>query len=225
MTVKVKKQTLLALLSMLGFVVLWAVVTDAWNYSALFPEHLRDSGKYLYSYLSRAIWMFPAFLLIYRFDADLVWGKKQLFSKPKAEPVFVGFLALTTIYTLASVVIRNHSRHIVSENILFVTVKFLMVGIGEEVVFRGWAYNLLQKDHSNAVSLILSAVGFVLLHWPAYFIKLLLYGQFDLAGFAAQSLSVLFCGLLFALMLKRSSTLWNPIIAHFYYDWILEVIV
>lgn len=35
---KSKKQTLLAVSSMMGFIVLWATVTDAWNYSAfLFP--------------------------------------------------------------------------------------------------------------------------------------------------------------------------------------------
>lgn len=221
--VNVKRQTLLALFSMLGFIALWAVVTDAWNYSALlFPEY-PHSGKYLYGYLSRTVWMIPAFFLIRRFGSNLFLSGKQLFSKPKAEPVFVTFLVLTTVYALALMAIHNRFWHITSESILLVTVKYLIVGLGEETVFRGWSYNLLKKVHSNAVSLLLSAVGFVLLHWPAYFIKLFLYGSFDWAGLMAQSLSVLLCGLLFAVMLKRSGTLWNPIIAHAYYDWILEV--
>lgn len=219
-----KKQNLLAVLSMFGFIVLWAIITDAWNYSAiLFPVHILSVCKYLYGYLSRIIWMFPAFILIRRFDRNLYWSRKQLFSKPKAEPVFMVFLVLTTIYALTAMAIRYNSWHVTSENLLLLTIKFLIVGIGEETVFRGWGYNLLKKVHSNTVSSIISALLFVALHWPAYFIKLLLYGQFNWSGIVTQSISVLVCGLLFAIMLKRSETLWNSIIAHFYYDWMLEV--
>lgn len=219
-----KKQSRTAILSMIGFIALWAVVTDAWNYSGiLFPGEFPDTGKYLYGYFNRLIWMLPAFILIHKFDKNLFWGTKQLFSKPKSEPVFIVFMVLTTVYSFALMAINYHSWHVTSENIFLLTVKFLIVGFGEETVFRGWGYNLLKKVHSNTVSLLLSSLMFVVLHWPAYFIRLFLYGQFDWTGFAAQSLSVFFCGLLFAVMLKRSGSLWNPVIAHFYYDWMLEV--
>lgn len=83
---KSKKQTLLAVSSMMGFIVLWATVTDAWNYSAfLFPRH-PPVNRFLYGYLSRILWMFPAFILIRRFDKCLYRSGKQMFSKPKAEP-------------------------------------------------------------------------------------------------------------------------------------------
>lgn len=221
-----KKQNLLAILSMIGFIVLWAIITDAWNYSAvLFPAHIRHIGKYLYGYFSRIVWMFPAFILIYRFDKNLFWSRNQVFSKPKAETVFVVFMVLITMYALILMVINYNSWHVTSENLFLLTIKFLIVGIGEETVFRGWGYNLLKKGHSNIVSLIISTFMFVVLHWSAYFIKLLLYGQFHWSGMVIQSISALFCGLLFAVMLKRSGTLWNPIIAHFYYDWVLEVFI
>lgn len=177
---EVKKQTLLAVLSMTGFIVLWTLVTDAWNYSSLFfPVQLLPIRKYLYGYLSRIIWMIPALILIRRFDKNLYWSRKQIFSKPKAEPVFVVFMVLTTVYALTLMVINYHSWHVTSENLLLLTVKFLIVGIAEETVFRGWGYNLLKKVHSDTVSLIVSALMFVVLHWPSYFIKLLLHGQFS----------------------------------------------
>jgi len=219
-----KKQAPLAVFSLLGFIALWAVLTDAWNYSGLlFSDRLRMAGTYLYGYFSRIIWMAPAFFLIFRFEQKLFWSGKQLFSRPRAEPVFVIFLVLTSIYGLLSTAGNDHSGHMADGNLLLLTVKLGIVGIGEELVFRGWGYNVLVKAYPAAVSLAVSACMFVLLHWPAYFIKLLLYGQFDLPGFAAQSVSALVCGLLFAVMLKRSGTLWNPVIAHFYYDWVLEV--
>ena len=219
-----KRQTLLAVLSMAGFVALWAMVTDAWNYSALLLGNL-PAGKYLYGYFSRIVWMFPAFLCIRRFDKHLFWRRKQLFSKPKAEPVFILFMALTTMYALVSMWINYHSWHVTDENFLLLTIKLFIVGVGEETVFRGWGYNLLKKVHSDKISLILSTFLFVILHWPAYFIKLILHGNFNCSGFLVQSVSALFCGLLFAVMLRRSKTLWNPMIAHFYYDWMLEMFV
>jgi len=213
-----RKQDQLAVLSMTGFIVLWAFITDAWNYS----ERL-NVNQYLYGYFSRLIWMLPAFILIHRFDKNLFWSRKYLFSKPKMEPVFAAFMVLTAIYALTSMIMKCHSWRIKSEDIALLTIKLLFVGIAEETVFRGWGYNLLKRVHSNTVSLILSAFMFVVLHWPAYFIKLLLYGQFNWSGIVMQSIAALFCGLLFAVMLQRSGTIWNPVIAHFYYDWMLEV--
>ena len=196
-----KKQTLSALLSMAGFIVLWAIVTDAWNYSAcLFPADRYRFGKYLYAYFSRI----------------------QLFSMPKAESVFLAFLALTTAYALAAMAVNYGSWHMTREPLLLLTIKLLLVGIGEEAVFRGWGYNLLRKVRSDKAALISSAFLFAALHWPAYFIKLLLYGQFDWMGILTQSISAFTCGILFAVMLRRSGTVWNPILAHFYYDWMLE---
>lgn len=86
----------------------------------------------------------------------------------------------------------------------------------------GQINNLLRKVRSDKAALISSAFLFAALHWPAYFIKLLLYGQFDWMGILTQSISAFTCGILFAVMLRRSGTVWNPILAHFYYDWMLE---
>ncbi len=169
--------------------------------------------------------MSPAFLLIYRYDEELFWSRKLLFSRPRAEPVFVAFLALTTVYALAAMAVDHRSWHLTDESIPLLTVKLLIVAAGEEVVFRGWGYGLLKKTHSDAAALILSAALFAALHWPAYLIKLHLYGWSDWPGFVNQSISAFVCGALFAVMLNRSGTLLDPILAHFYYDWMLEVFV
>lgn len=216
----------LAIFSLLGSIVLWAVLTDAWGHSArIFPEQLGKTGRYQYGYLSRILWMSPALLLIFRYDECLFWNRKRLFSRPRAEPVFVIFLALTTVYALAAMAVKYRSWHITDEDLPLLTVKLLIVAIGEEIVFRGWGYGLLKKVHSDAAALLLSASLFMGLHWPAYFVKLYLYGWFDWPGFVSQSISAFVCGALFAVMLKRSGTLLDPILAHFYYDWILEIFV
>ena len=54
-----------AVLPLIVSILLWAVVTDAWNYSGiLFPAHMLSFGKYLYGYFSRILWMLPAILLL-----------------------------------------------------------------------------------------------------------------------------------------------------------------
>ncbi len=107
-----------AVLSMGAFVILWAIVTDAWNYSALlFSSFLPASGKFIYACISRILWMAPAFLLICRLDHSLFWHRRQLFSKPKAEPLFLAFLVLTSVYVFGAMLIRYHAWHITGENI------------------------------------------------------------------------------------------------------------
>ncbi len=219
-----KKQTQLAVLSMTGFIALWAIVTDAWNYSAMLSQGQPVTVcRYLYGYFSRILWASPAFILIRRFDRNLFWSRRQLFSRPKVEPIFAVFMVLTTIYALVSMALDHHFWNVSGEDFLFLTIKVFLVGIVEETVFRGWGYNLLKNVRSNTVSLMISTSMFVVLHWPAYFIKLFLYGSFDRTGMISQSISALLCGLLFAVMLRRSGTLWNPVLAHFYYDWVLEL--
>ncbi len=214
----------LAILSLLSSILLWAVLTDAWGHSArVFPEQLGNAGKYLYGCLSRILWMSPAFILIFRYDKELFWSGKQLFSRPRTERVFLTFLALTTVYALAAMAVTYRSWHIADEDLPLLTVKLLFVAVGEEVVFRGWGYNLLKKSRSDAAALILSAALFAALHCPAYFVKLYLYGRFDWPGVISQGFSAMVCGALFAVMLNRSGTLLDPILAHFYYDWMLEV--
>ncbi len=127
------------------------------------------------------------------------------------------------MYALAAMAVNYRSWHLTDEDLLFLTIKLLIVAIGEEVVFRGWGYNLLKEHFSDAAALILSASLFAALHWPAYFIKLYLYGWSDWPGFVSQSISAFVCGALFAVMLERSGTLLDPILAHLYYDWMLEV--
>lgn len=99
-----------------------------------------------------------------------------------------------------------------------VVIKYIVVGFVEETVFRGWGYNSLSKITAHKKAAIISTVFFVLLHWPAYFIKLYRFGTFDVIGLIGQSSSALIWGLVFCWLLQKGKTLWNPILAHIIYD-------
>ena len=64
------------ILSMVGFVLLWAVVTDAWGYSS----HIAGSyGYYIYAFICRAVWVAPAVWLIVRYSASLSFSFLKTF--------------------------------------------------------------------------------------------------------------------------------------------------
>ena len=91
-------------LSLLGFIVLWAAVTDAWGYSSyLFSS---ENGVYYYGYISRLIWMLPAVLLISK-DEYLTVSKRELLSRPLFNCEFLVVLSAIMLYSLVSMLITH----------------------------------------------------------------------------------------------------------------------
>lgn len=105
------------------------------------------------------------------------------------------------------------------------TIKLVTVGFVEEAVFRGWGYNTLAKVTSDRKAILISTAFFVLLHWPAYFVRLYRFGSFDFPGILSQSFAALIWGFVFCRLMKKGRTLWNPIIAHAFYDIIFVLLV
>ena len=103
-------------------------------------------------------------------------------------------------------------------NIPLEIIKICFVGFVEEMVFRGWGYNALSATVSNRNAVIYSTVFFMLLHSPAYFVRFYRFGTMDYSTWLIQSLSALIWGVVFCWLLKKSRSVWNPIIAHIVYD-------
>ncbi|MGN1408787.1 MAG: CPBP family intramembrane glutamic endopeptidase [Eubacteriales bacterium] len=212
------------IISLIASVLLWAVVTDAWGYS----QHLFyfSFGNYIYAYLSRLIWVLPTALLIFRYSNSLYFNSRQLFSRPCFDKPLAIVLAASLTYVVAEMLVIHGGFWFNKEvNLPLELIKFAMVGFVEETVFRGWGYNALEKVSSDRKAVIISTAFFILLHWPAYFIRLYRFGTFDLLGAVTQSFSALILGVVFCLLLKKGKSLWNPIIAHAFYDIIFVMFV
>lgn len=211
-------------ITLLGFILLWAVVTDAWGYSSrLFPS---DNGAYYYGYLSRFIWVLPAFFLIFTKDDCLMLRGKALFSRPRLNRQFLLSLSAIALCCLISMLAVHGGLWINRDLPFWLTVlRFFAVGFVEETVFRGWGYNALAGVLSNKKAVAISTLLFVLLHWPAYLIKLFRFGTFDCAGLLMQSFSAAIWGILTCWLLRKSRTLWNPILAHFVYDLLCSMLI
>ncbi len=204
---------------LMGFILFWALLTDAWGYSRLlFSNDNVKMGSYFYGYASRVVWLSPAIVLILRKSDDLFYRWQALVSKPKINKALLLTLGAMTIYCLIGMLAIHRGVYFNTENLALTFVKMLIVGIVEETVFRGFGYNALCKIASNKIAMILSSLMFALVHCPAYIIKCVLYGSFDIGGMFAQCSIAFLLGFLFCALLRKKKSLWFPIIAHSYYD-------
>ena len=204
------------LLSLLGFVALWAIVTDAWGYSS----HLAlNSGDYLYAYLSRLIWVSPALWLILRHRSSLCFRKGGLGSCPVWNRSLAIVMAVSLLYSFAGMLAAHGGFWLNPDICLPLEIlKIILVSFVEEMVFRGWGYNTLLKKVPDRKAAAYSTGFFVLLHWPAYLIRLSRFGTMDFSAWLVQSLTAAVWGILCCWLMKKGKTLWNPIIAHAFYD-------
>lgn len=214
-------------LTLIGFIILWSIITNAWGYSDyIFKNELSSISSYLYGYISRFIWVIPAILLIIRYSNNLKFNKNSLFSKPVFNKALLLSLTISLVYIIIMMFLNHKGFWFNSEVILWlVVIKYIMVGFVEEVAFRGWGYNSLSNIMSHKKATIITTLLFVVLHFPAYFIKLLRFGTFDFIGIIGQSISALVWGIVCCRLLKIGKNIWNPIIAHTIYDLMYVLLV
>lgn len=206
------------ILTLVGFIIFWSTITNAWGYSEyLFVNN--DIGTYIYSYISRLIWVIPAIWLIIKYNDQLQYNRKELFSSFQLNKSFVLVVTVIFIYIIVGMLVNHHGFWLNSQvSLSLVLIKYMVVGFVEEIVFRGWGYNSLVPILSHKKAMIITTILFILLHFPSYFIKFWRFGIFDYTGLIIQSISALIWGAIFCWLLKGGKSLWNPILIHTIYD-------
>lgn len=213
---KIKKIHLTMLLS----VVLWAIVTDAWNYSALLIGSMPDDwNRYIYGYFSRLIWAVPFMILIIRYSDQLFVNSRELFLHKIHWKSFLGFFFAITAYALAGMLI-NHGGFWLNPdlNILQELPKFLIVGLAEETVYRGWGMNAFAACMNERKANVWASLYFVLLHFPSYFIHWYLDGSLAVSAMLTQAVYVFVLGLVFGFLFRKSKSILPAAFVHFWSD-------
>lgn len=215
------------IISLIIFLLLWTIVTNAWNYTGIIFDAQRGSSiNYVYDFISRFIWAFPAFILLryYAEDIPVTWG--QLFrNKPDMKPFIITVVGVV-IYILAAMFF-NYGGFWINPSFSFLKhfPTFIMVAFVEELVYRGWGLNALSAFLSERKANIISNIFFVLLHLPAYFIKLYLTGKFPVTVVVSQCVFVLILGFIFGYLFQKGKSLWSPIIVHFLADFLSVMLI
>ena len=181
---------------------------------------VRDVG------LKALIWLFPALLLIRRYDGWLAVPRRDLFRAPRSWRLCWEILLFFALCLILGSLIRNRGLSLSPSFIPADLIWILFVGLMEETVFRGWLLNLLlepgdfDRDKLPWKPVAITSVLFLLIHFPLWCRTGALAA--NLAGGAF--LSILVLSLVFSLTFLRSRSLIIPIVLHSAWDLLVTVL-
>lgn len=225
---KRKKLTFVKVIaSLIMTLLLWMIITNAWGYTTYFFKAPGGSWtNYIYDFFSRFIWAIPAIVLLRSYADDLSTTWKQLFTnKPHMKP-FIIAIVVNVLYIFVAMFVNHGGLWINPEFNLFKHFPmFIMVAFAEEIVYRGWGLNALSTFLSERKANVVSAIFFMLLHLPAYFVKLFLGGTFPIEIVAIQCVFALVLGLLFGYLYRKGKSLWSPMCVHFLCDFLSVIFI
>ncbi|MCQ2407708.1 MAG: CPBP family intramembrane metalloprotease [Oscillospiraceae bacterium] len=94
----------------------------------------------------------------------------------------------------------------------------LVVGITEEMVFRGWLLNATAKDEKDWKPVAVNAVMFLCIHFPGWIQK----GMFVSAITGFGFVSILIFSVLVSVCFLKHKNLLLPVFLHMLYDFMIE---
>ncbi len=223
MTIIFKQKRGRQLLAQYGyFFLMWFVIQVFYNVpiknltSGWVEEGLLDLVKLI-------AWLGVGILLI-RKTAATDLSIAQPFQKPMRQRPFLITLGIVILYLVLSAMMQQHTLHIVPSfkpTMLFQD--FLVVGICEETLFRGYFLNRLRPLVTNdQTALIIQAIMFACIHLPRYFTT---YPSLSGITIIGNLITVGLLGYLFGWLFLKTKSLWPGIIVHSVWDLLIVLIV
>ncbi|MFL0506780.1 CPBP family intramembrane glutamic endopeptidase [Ureibacillus sp. 179-F W5.1 NHS] len=160
------------------------------------------------------IWVIPVILLakvIDKTDPFSFLGLRHNFKKSLKWIYWVFLVFILYILLNITVLDNKINLHIGFDEWLNV---FLLVGITEEIVFRGFILNKLMDSFRFWIANTITSLLFVLIHFPIWIYK----GLFAFHYILSSSITIFVLGALFGYVYKKTSSLWLVIIIHSFYN-------
>jgi membrane protease YdiL (CAAX protease family) len=157
-----------------------------------------------------SVWTLPAILLIKYFHDDMWIGLKEMFTtKPKwFKGAFI--ILLVILYPFIAALVSTGEVAIRPDIMPIRLVAIvILVGITEEIVFRGFLLNTFLKRMKTWQAVSLDAVLFYLIHIPIW-----LYQENDFAFFLTALPIFLALSIFFAYTFIRTRNILVPIVLH-----------
>jgi membrane protease YdiL (CAAX protease family) len=166
-------------------------------------------------FIKSVIWFGFALYLIKEHDKKLKISLKEMFTNKIQWKIFLPILIIFIAYNCIGMfstfggfqISPNfHPSQLISQ--------FLLVGVLEEIVFRGWFYNALSTFIAERKANIIQALFFMGIHYPSYIIG----GTFKFPGIILTSVFLFGMGIIFGWTFRKNKSLWTPIILHMVWD-------
>lgn len=161
----------------------------------------------------------PVVLLIkYKEDWDpLSYLKLRSFKEGVGWTVGVSIFFIVVIVFLNGILLNREVSFQMGFHTLLNTV--LLVGLIEEIVFRGFILRKLMDVYQFWKANIITAALFTVIHFPIWFYK----GLFASPGIAGTILTIFVLGWMFGAVYKKSNSLWSVIIIHSLYNFLVVI--
>lgn len=166
-------------------------------------------------FIKIVIWFGFAFYLIKKHDKKLKISLKEMFINKIQGKIFLPILIIFVAYNCIGMFLtfggfkispNFHPSQLISQ--------FFLVGILEEILFRGWFYNVLSTFISERKANVVQALFFMVIHYPSYIIG----GTFKFPAIICISVFLFVMGIIFGWTFRKNKSLWTPIILHMVWD-------
>ncbi|OMD50203.1 hypothetical protein BSK51_18040 [Paenibacillus odorifer] len=161
------------------------------------------------------VWVIPVILLVIIMEKRKLFSYLQLHHNFRKSLKWTGWVSLALIlfyFVINLIVLNNNIDFQIGFNGWLNTI--LLVGITEEIVFRGFLLRKLMDSFRFWIANTVTALLFVSIHFPIWFYK----GLFEFPYILSSILTVFVLGIIFGFVYKKSNSLWSVIIIHSLYN-------
>ena len=165
------------------------------------------------------IWVIPVILLVKIMEKSKPFSYLQLRHNFRKCLKWTGWGSLVLIFyfVINLTVLENSIDLQIGFNKWLNTI--LLVGITEEIVFRGFLLRKLMDSFRFWIANTITALLFVSIHFPIWFYKNL----FEFPDILSSLVTVFLLGIIFGIVYKKSNSLWSVIIIHSLYNLLVSI--
>lgn len=168
-----------------------------------------------------AIWIIPVLLIIKimeRGEPFSYLGLRQNVREGLKWTAWVSVIFISLLVVLNVIILDNTIDFQIGFNAWLNTI--LLVGITEEIVFRGFLLRKLMDSFRFWKANIITSLLFVSIHFPIWMYR----GLFEFPTIFGSILTVFVLSILFGVVYKKSHSLWSVILIHSLYNFLVSVL-
>ena len=205
------KKNLKFILLGIVFILIWAfnILVISPKVDAIFAE---PYNLIIRTFLKLIIWVGYGLFFINKYNKNLKVKKEELF-KFKDKKITLKLVLLIITISFLIMLFTRKGIYINNFTIDDFFNKFLLVGIEEELVFRGLILNGLSKKDKFAKASIITSILFALIHIPIYIRSELL-----LSDIILNCLKIVVISCFYNSIFNETKSIWPIVIFHSFWD-------
>ncbi|MGF9977994.1 CPBP family intramembrane glutamic endopeptidase [Viridibacillus arvi] len=166
------------------------------------------------------IWIIPVLLLVKVMEKEVplsYLGLRHNFSNGLKWIGWASLVFISYFVILNFTILDNNVDFRIGFNEWLNTI--LLVGITEEIVFRGFLLRKLMDSFKFWIANTITSLLFISIHFPIWFYK----GLFEFPYILTTSLTVFILSIIFGYVYKKSGSLWSVIVIHSLYNLLVSL--